>query len=320
VRKILKLIYLQKFLKNGTYKLSFENLDFFPQNICISLEDRVTGNSYDLREDSVLTASFNSNYTNARFILRFTRTYDYEVIHENCFGLHDGEIELFVNDDWNIEWKNAMDDFLGSDKKIKNLKPGEYFVEGYNPFTEVCGSISTSFVVESGYKVTANFFTNDKTYKTDEQIEFVNQSVNADDFWWDFGDGSVSQDANPIKSYSQSGEYEVKLVSSSQEQGCSDEYTSVITIEEPLSAREISPLDYRLYNMESHYLLELQMEGINHIQLDLYNSLGQKLIGVSGSGKDTYTIPKDNLAQGVYFIHLSDKKSGNLVRTIKVNK
>ncbi|MCX6252423.1 MAG: PKD domain-containing protein [Bacteroidetes bacterium] len=48
-----------------------------------------------------------------------------------------------------------------------------------------------------------------------------NQSIGADSYFWDFGNGETSTDQNPIVSYKQDGTYIIKLISSNQYQ-CSD--------------------------------------------------------------------------------------------------
>lgn len=42
-------------------------------------------------------------------------------------------------------------------------------------------------------------------------IEFFNESVNADEYLWDFGDGSTSVDENPVHSYVSGGNYNITL-------------------------------------------------------------------------------------------------------------
>lgn len=44
------------------------------------------------------------------------------------------------------------------------------------------------------------------------EITFTNVSENASGYSWDFGDGSTSEDANPVHAYDGAGEYEVTLI------------------------------------------------------------------------------------------------------------
>jgi PKD repeat protein len=56
----------------------------------------------------------------------------------------------------------------------------------------------------------ANFdFTN-----TGRTVDFNNQSSDADDVLWDFGDGNISRGANPSHTYTELGDYDVSLIAS----------------------------------------------------------------------------------------------------------
>lgn len=47
--------------------------------------------------------------------------------------------------------------------------------------------------------------------KSDLQVTFTNQSLNAQRYYWDFGDGSATTDKNPVKTYKKDGVYKVTL-------------------------------------------------------------------------------------------------------------
>lgn len=67
--------------------------------------------------------------------------------------------------------------------------------------------------------VKANFtFNPDKEIKEDTLVSFINTSENAQDFVWDFGDGSISTDPNPKHKYRSSGEYKVKLIALNEQE------------------------------------------------------------------------------------------------------
>lgn len=59
---------------------------------------------------------------------------------------------------------------------------------------------------------------------------FVNQSLNGNEFYWDFGDGTTSTAIEPYHIYTSPGIYDVMLVVSDN-QGCFDSDTSYLTVE-----------------------------------------------------------------------------------------
>lgn len=65
-----------------------------------------------------------------------------------------------------------------------------------------------------------------------EDIYFTNDSYNAVDFEWDFGDGYISTAFNPVHSYSATGTYEVMLTAYSKT-GAIDQAFQTITVISP---------------------------------------------------------------------------------------
>src|SRR5690606_38106890 len=60
--------------------------------------------------------------------------------------------------------------------------------------------------VKSFFKIS-----NAEEFHIGKEIQFNNESENAESFAWDFGDGTTSTEANPTKTYSNPGLYTVKL-------------------------------------------------------------------------------------------------------------
>lgn len=61
-------------------------------------------------------------------------------------------------------------------------------------------------------------------------ITFINTSENADSYEWDFGDGTTSIIKNPVKTFTQTGEYNVVLSATNSETGVVELYSSTISI------------------------------------------------------------------------------------------
>jgi len=80
------------------------------------------------------------------------------------------------------------------------------------------------------------------TIEAGEQVSFQNQSSHADFFEWDFGDGYVSDEVNPVHTYAVPGTYEVTLTASSDD-GYTDYSTLVITVLYPTTL-EVTVREY----------------------------------------------------------------------------
>ncbi|MCP4552994.1 MAG: PKD domain-containing protein [Bacteroidetes bacterium] len=70
------------------------------------------------------------------------------------------------------------------------------------------------------------------------EVTFTNYSENSTSYAWDFGDGGTSTDENPVYTYTEAGNYTVLLTSSNAE-GTSANYSTAIQITDPLAAMRI---------------------------------------------------------------------------------
>lgn len=78
----------------------------------------------------------------------------------------------------------------------------------------------------------ADFYVDEQVVYIGEQVWFTNESYNARDYDWDFGDGTWTDVENPIHTYNASGTYEVVLTAFSRN-GITDEAAITITVLTP---------------------------------------------------------------------------------------
>lgn len=118
------------------------------------------------------------------------------------------------------------------------------------------------------------------------QANFLNFSIDADTYFWDFGDGNTSEDENPNYAYSQVGEYDVTLIATNQ-YGCIDTITKVKYIRAELingivlpNAFTPNPLgsnggvyDPTSYNNDVFF--PFTVNGIDEYRLTIFNKWGE---------------------------------------------
>ncbi len=81
-------------------------------------------------------------------------------------------------------------------------------------------------------KPSAEISSSKQTAETNEYINFISTSKDADSYYWDFGDGTKSEEANPSKAYGKPGIYAVKFIAFSEGKTKFDEAMMMITISE----------------------------------------------------------------------------------------
>lgn len=57
----------------------------------------------------------------------------------------------------------------------------------------------------------AGFYVDEVEPEVGEKVFFTNDSQNAESFEWDFGDGTISREANPVHTFNSTGTFEVTL-------------------------------------------------------------------------------------------------------------
>ena len=62
------------------------------------------------------------------------------------------------------------------------------------------------------------------------KVTFINTSENADSFLWEFGDGTTSTIKDPVKTFTETGDYNVKLTAMNTTTGETDSFSSIVSI------------------------------------------------------------------------------------------
>ncbi len=139
-------------------------------------------------------------------------------------------------------------------------------------------------------------------------VQFSDQTTNNPTAWlWKFGDLGTSFLQNPSHTYSQPGNYTVKLIS----WNCltSDSTTSVITVM-PTGIEEMQNVNgWKIYPnpANGNFTMELELAKDERAEMKIVNSLGQLIIienhnFVSGNNKLLFNL--SGSAKGVYFAEL----------------
>jgi len=65
------------------------------------------------------------------------------------------------------------------------------------------------------------------------EVTFSNYSQNADSYAWDFGDGNVSTEENPVHTYAEEGTYTISLVAKNADGVASNPFSQTLTLTDP---------------------------------------------------------------------------------------
>ena len=150
-------------------------------------------------------------------------------------------------------------------------------------------------------------------------VSFVNNSVQAEQYMWNFGDGTTSTEANPTHTYAQNGTYFVLL---SAMNGCgSSVLQKTVSITNTTGIEDANWLEqFNLYPNPNTgaYTVEITAKPAQEITFTLYNAIGQVVRYESAdfkSGTLQQLFNYSDLPGGMYTLGV---QSGDQVKYVKV--
>jgi PKD repeat protein len=137
------------------------------------------------------------------------------------------------------------------------------------------------------------------------EIRFINNSKNADTYFWDFGDEQNSGENNPVHTYQMFGEYEVVLTASNTKCGNS-QFNQIINIVGTSIQLLNSEDSVLIYPNPSNgiFTIEIKKSKLSRVKVEIINVAGQILF--EKNYKSAHIIDEINLTsypKGVYTIN-----------------
>lgn len=206
---------------------------------------------------------------------------------------------------WN--WQvTGPENFSSSDQNPSFVftVPGSYDVN-----LEVTNIVGTNQLISSQYInaqdiPTAGFTPN----ANGGTVNFVNNSIGATQFFWDFGDNNTSAQSGPSHTYQSSGDFEVSLIAINDCGVDTSIQTISIVIDNLVEIPGISEFNVFPNPNDGQFTLILQGNAIPNLDLNFYNVLGQQLLHESvsfSSGNLTKVFDFAEVPTGVYVLQIS---------------
>ncbi|MBN4065915.1 PKD domain-containing protein, partial [Candidatus Amoebophilus asiaticus] len=207
---------------------------------------------------------------------------------------------------WIFEGGNP-DTSVGRNPCITYSSPGLYDVTLIISNQSGADTLFMDNYVTIGDKTIASFTLNSDTVflSDDGSVNFSNNSNNAQNYLWDFGDGNTSNSETPNHNYSEAGDYTVQLVAING--NCSDTSTSKITVLKVGGSAE--PVTIYPNPGGAQFNITFNFSTATDVEIEVYNSLGQLL-----SSKIYSQIKYKNET-----VDLSDQKKGIYYFKFKYN-
>jgi hypothetical protein len=142
----------------------------------------------------------------------------------------------------------------------------------------------------------------------DGPIPFTNLSEGAGSYFWSFGNGDNSQEANPLYGYPEDGTYTVILTANSLDGNCSDQHIGeieVITVGVEEQSGNI--FSVQIFPNPAHDLLQIQTDAPSGIVAwSAMDAMGRRVASAEGlGGQFQVRMDVSHWRPGVHLLHLT---------------
>lgn len=232
------------------------------------------------------------------------------IVNVDCEGNVDGEIHVTASGGTPSYSYTLNGGNLQSNGDFVNLTDGNYLVA----ITDVNGcAYSESFSVTAAQMQPIAVFS---ATTSGEAVLFNNGSSFADEYLWEFGDGTSSTEENPVHVYAQQGNYNVTLTVSNE---CGSNSITIPISTTPTGIEASDAPSFGIYPNPASTELFLNSSK------DIDETVGVEIVSISGQllrsekfnsiqANNRIKINVNGLAQGVYFLRVVSQTNQSVLR------
>jgi PKD repeat protein/sugar lactone lactonase YvrE len=234
------------------------------------------------------------------------------------------EINLSGNAPWNISYLKNENEIIEisniNENKFNLIFDDSQIIELKSVSDKYCNGVEFSGFVKivNEYLPKAEF-----SYQSNSQIvNFTNLSTDAGVFYWDFGDNTTSNEANPVHEYSIPGEYIVTLKSENEMCAGTDSISVKIPVGISTETKKIIENEINIYPNPTAgvFNLELYNSNSNVLKIDIFDISGKRIFSqIKNEVFIKLPIDLRNFQNGLYFCKIISNEI-NICSKIVLNK
>lgn len=295
---------------NGSYTINVEEIYALTPNYKISLTDISSATHVRLLGDTAITFTFNAQQNSPTFTFNVSTPLVYSAADETCYSMEDGSLAIqnSGNTNWDIQISNSYANIVVNNNSNScintyyNLVPGNYTAQ-----VSSNGIIDEfNFFIASALNLVADFALNTDTIYLSEggEVLISNNSQNAQNYFWNFGDGGSCTDINPAYSYSVIGNYDITLTANNT--NCISESIKQITVlQSPSVITSIDNINTQNIKLASFGNGNYQLTTANYLnkQIAVYDLKGS-LIHEADFSENNYNLSLTNNTSGIYILKI----------------
>lgn len=275
---------------------------------CLRMLDLVTHEFVNLKENMRYTFwQTKTTHPFERFmVFSYNTLGNIETEDVSCYGKVNGKVEAGVKGLSSALYltHNMVDTLVITNQenlKMTHLGPG-YYELVWGGVDSSCGVQKEAFIITEPKEIKSEFQQRPSVF-VNEVIELKNNSLNADTYFWSFGNGASSVGNEPTYSYGEEGDYKITLVASYG--ACSDTMSKLVTVRSQIElGLEQSKTDFIQVYTSKGKLIISNPELLGQL-VTMYSPLGQLVL--SGNiAEDLISLDLPELSTGLYTVNVQD--------------
>jgi len=296
---------------SGHYTLRAEDVSSFDPTAFVYLEDVQTNTWQDLRLHSTYAFQAATGDPKDRFRLHFHPPLQATVTDAGCVGMN-GRIELVQNGPatWNYTLTDANGLILASGvnwngtTQLTGLAGGDFYLtldngQGYQ--------VLDTLTIGAAQPVAAGFTASTSSTPVGLPVQFQNTSTGAQQYTWDFGDGTVLTGMqHPSHAYQSAGTYRVTLIAANAQCGDTSETDIEVAGIAVGTGLQQGPATVRVFMQAQHLVITFGRAATTGSRLELYDAIGRQVIKPMDlpAGTQRHELSMEHLASGYYLVKL----------------
>jgi len=149
----------------------------------------------------------------------------------------------------------------------------------------------------------------------DLSVSFINNSLGSLAWWWDFGDGTFSNDQNPTHDFAAAGSYNVKLYVENTIKSW-NEITKPLTVS-LLATNTAVQTAFKVFPLPTHDELTIQNPLLSNGFRYTLSDISGKILREDTLQTPIATISLSAYTKGLYFLKLTADEASLVVKIVK---
>lgn len=305
---------------SGNYSLDFEGISSLNSSMLIYLEDLKTGQLQLLNQNPVYNFTLEENEDEDRFLIKFYAPITFASTPAECE--QSGTLIMHSpGSNWNysiVGNNTSTSGQLLNNALFIPLNAGNYQIS----LTELASnySITKSVEITGATPLTGGISATTDQVNVNEPFQIFADVAGAESYLWDFGDGTLSTQQNPIHTYTTMTTYKISLLASNSD-GCKISDVHYMKAFDANVSIENTPgidLEIALYPNPASGYVNIQYTGAGNITCSVLDVSGKFIFSNKLTFDDktnTQILDLKHLKSGVYMLRFN---SGNNTQTHKL--